>query len=169
MATKNKQQKIYVPDYGAAVLDTVLFIFLASIYNSLLLTESLFFLYAIFFAPLIIFIWFFSYRMGKNVAIYNKCKKKIIGKNYKWVLITWLIIVVLTIIFRIMMSGYPIKEGFSYLGKVPLYKVVFSAMILAAIATIPAWRSASKDYNVKVYKRTTKKTAKKKKEDFEEL
>lgn len=107
--------------------------------------------------------------MGKNVAIYNKYKKKIIGKNYKWVLTTWLVIVVLTIVFRIMMDGYPIKEGFSYLGKVPLYKVVFSSMILAAIATIPAWRSASKDYNIKVSKRTTKKTVKKKKEDFEEL
>jgi hypothetical protein len=169
MATKNKQQKIYVPDYGAAVLDTVLFIFLASIYNSFLVTASLLFLNAIVFLPLIIFILLFSYRMGKNVAIYNKYKKKIIGKNYKWVLTTWLIIVILTIVFRIMMYGYPIKEGYGFLEKAPLYKVIFRSMILATIATIPAWRSASKDYNVKVYKRTTKKTAKNKKENLEEL
>ena len=171
MATKSKKQKAYTPNSEQAILVSILFIFFASFYNSLWITESFILMFAIFFSPLILVIWFLSYRMGKRVAIYNKYRKKILGKNYKWILVSWMITVVLTILCYAIIWGYPLREGDSYIREVPLHKAILRAMVLAAIPTIPAWISTSRNYNIEVPKKTKAKPApkKSKKEDFEEL
>jgi hypothetical protein len=170
--SKNKNKKyVRSVDYPEVALFAILYLSFASFYISFLIFPySLWVLYVIFYAILIIPIIIFSYCVGKKIAIYCQSMKKC-GGVAKYLFALIVINTCLSVLIFILYHGLPARvcePNRCY--ELSIFGAALRAFIVSAVCIVPGLFAALRKYNVKAIKNKSisskaKKVSRKKKEE----
>ena len=169
--SKNKNKKFVRPvEYPELALFAILYLSFASFYISFLIFPySIWIVYVIFYAILIIPIIIFSYFAGKKIAIYCQSMKKCGGvAKYMFALIV--INTCLSVLIFILYHGLPARVCETNCYELSIFGATLRAFIASAVCIVPGLFAALRKYNVKAIKNKSisskvKKVSRKKKEE----
>ena len=169
--SKNKNKKFVRPvDYPELALFAILYLSFASFYISFLIFPySIWIVYVIFYAILIIPIIIFSYFVGKKIAIYCQSMKKC-GGVAKYLFALIIINTCLSVLIFTLYHGLPARVCETNCYELSIFGATLRAFIVSAVCIVPGLFAALRKYNVKAIKNKStsskaKKVSRKKKEE----
>lgn len=160
---KNKNKKFVSPvDFSELALFAILYLSFASFYISFLIFPySIWIVYVIFYAILIIPIIIFSYFTGKKIAIYCQSTKKC-GGVAKYLFALIVINTCLSVLIFILYHGLPAQVCETRCYELSIFGATLRAFIASAVCIVPGLFAALRKYNVKAIKnKNTSSKAKK--------